>query len=391
VKPEMQRDLARRTLDYLDANTTAMVAHTLEEPLDGYLSPGQFEQEKQLIFARYPSFVGLTRDLPGPGSWLTFDASGTRILVSRDKSERVRAFVNTCQHRAARIVPAGCGTKARRFTCPFHAWSYDLDGKLVGITGAEGFDDIRMEDRSLIELPAQERYGMIFVAQRPDAGFSLEEYFGGLGEQFASFGFDTWHPIATVHPHPIAANWKVAWATHLETYHFNYLHKKTAGPLVYGNVSIADFYGDHALMTTTMKTIDKLREVPEDEWMPVDDGHINLNYRLFPNLSMSVVNGDRLEIFTVYPGGNLREAQALHYAYRKAAVLPEEAEELAEQVRWACQTVVDQEDYAMCAGIDPGLRAPVVPRSMVIGRNEPVLQHMTLAQRRVLGQARAQA
>ena len=56
--------------------------------------------------------------------------------------------------------------------------------------------------------------------------------------------------------------WKIAWATHLETYHFAFLHKKTAGPLVYGNTSIADFYGDHALMTTTMKTIDKLREVP---------------------------------------------------------------------------------------------------------------------------------
>jgi phenylpropionate dioxygenase-like ring-hydroxylating dioxygenase large terminal subunit len=387
MKPEMQRDLARRTLEYLDGRTTAMAPHTLEEPLDGYLLPEQFEQERQLVFARYPLFVGLTRDLPGPGSWLTFDASGTRILVSRDKTERVRAFVNTCQHRCARIVPEGRGTKASRFTCPFHAWSYSLDGKLSGIPGDEGFNDIRREDRGLIELPAEERYGMIFVAPSPDATFSLEEYFGGLGEQFALFGFETWHPIAAVHPHPIAANWKIAWATHLETYHFAFLHKKTAGPLVYGNTSIADFYGDHALMTTTMKTIDKLREVPEDDWMPVDDGHINLNYRLFPNLSLSVVNGDRLEIFTVYPGGNLREAQALHYAYRRTAPLPDEVAELEEQVRWACQTVVDNEDYFMSAQVDPGVRAPVAPATMLIGRNEPVLQHMTLALRRVLGKA----
>ena len=105
MKPEMQRELARRTLEYLDGKTTAMAPHTLEEPLDGYLLPERFEQEKQLVFARYPLFVGLTRDLPGPGSWLTFDASGTRILVSRDKNEQVRAFVNTCQHRCARIVP----------------------------------------------------------------------------------------------------------------------------------------------------------------------------------------------------------------------------------------------------------------------------------------------
>jgi choline monooxygenase len=141
-------------------------------------------------------------------------------------------------------------------------------------------------------------------------------------------------------------------------------------------------------MTSTMKTIDKLREVPEDDWgTAVDDGHINLNYRLFPNLSLSVVFGDRLEIYTVYPGSNLREAQALHYAYRREVPLPEEAAELEEQVRWACQTVVDAEDYAMCATIDPGLTAPVTSRTMLIGRNEPVLQHHTLALRRVLGQA----
>ncbi|MGH3253496.1 MAG: aromatic ring-hydroxylating oxygenase subunit alpha [Trebonia sp.] len=385
MKPETQRELARRTLEYLDGRTTAMLPHTLEEPLDGYLAPERFEQERRLVFGRYPLFVGLTHDLSGPGSWLTFDATGTSILVSRDKSGRVRAFVNTCSHRGARVVPAGCGTKAGRFTCPFHAWSYDLDGRLAGMPGAEGFDDIRREDRGLIELPAQERYGMIFVAPAPDAEFSIDEYLGGLGEHFASFGFETWHSIAAVHPHPIAANWKVAWATHLETYHFAFLHKKTAGPLVYGNTSIADFYGDHALMTTTMKTIDKLRDQPEDEWFPVDDGHINLNYRLFPNLSLSVVTGDRLEIFAVYPGNSVSEAMALHYAYRREPPSTDEAAALEEAVRWACQTVVDGEDYAMCAQIDPGLRAPVAPATMVIGRNEPVLQHHTLALRRTLG------
>lgn len=385
MKPEAQREIARRTLEYLDGNTTAMADHTLEEPLDGYLSPETLAAEKRAVFGKYPLFVGLTGDLPGPGSWLTFDATGTSILVSRDKAGTVRAFVNTCRHRGARILPEGCGTKARTFTCPFHAWSYSLDGKLVGIPGKEGFSDIRKEDYGLIELPAQERYGMIFVGATPEATVSVDEYLGGLAEHFAELGLENWHSMAAVHPHPIQANWKVAWATHLETYHFAYLHKKTAGPLVYGNTGIADFYGDHGLMTSTMKTIDKLRDQPEAEWgSPVDDGHINLNYRLFPNLSLSVVNGDRLEIFTVYPGASVHEAMALHYAYRREAPAPDEAAALEEAVRWACQTVVDGEDYWMCSTIDPGLRAPVAPKSFLIGRNEPVLQHLTLALRRVM-------
>ncbi|MBL7488235.1 aromatic ring-hydroxylating dioxygenase subunit alpha [Frankia sp. AgB1.9] len=383
---EMQRELGRRTLDLIDRRTTDLAEHTMEEPLDGYRSPEQFERERRLVFSRYPMFVGLSGDLPEPESWLTFDATGTPMLLTRDDDGRVRAFLNMCQHRGVRVVEPGRGT-ARRFTCPFHAWSYSLEGKLVGLPGSEGFNDLRREDRGLIELPVQERHGLIFAAAHPDARFSLEEYFGGLDEHFASFGFESWHSIAATHRHPVATNWKVVWGTHCETYHFAQLHRATAGPLVYSNTSVADFYGDHALMTSTMRTVDKLRETPEEDWRPVDDGQINLNYRLFPNLSFSVV-GDRLEIFTIYPGESLHETVALHYAYRRE--LPasdQEAKELEEAVRWACQTVVDKEDYEMATRAGLGLRSPFVPKTLVFGRNEPVMQHMARTLRRVLAEA----
>lgn len=381
----MQRELGRRTLVLLDNKTTDMAPHTLEEPLEGYRSVQQFELERRLIFNRYPLFVGLSCDLPKPGSWMTFDATGTPMLLTRDSGGRVRAFLNMCRHRGVRVVEAGCGAKARRFTCPFHAWSYDIEGKLVGVTGPEGFSDLNKEDRGLIELPAEERYGMIFAAAHPDATFSVDSYLSGLGEQFASFGFETWHSIAAPHPHPVKANWKVAWGTHLETYHFAYLHKYTAGPLVYGNTSIADFYGDHALMTSTMRTIDELRDRPEEQWRPVDDGQINLNYRLFPNLSLSVVSGDRLEIYTIYPGESIHETVAMHYVYGRKAPTPDEVDELEKEIRWACQTVVDNEDYAMAAHVGAAMRSPYTPETLVFGRNEPVMQHMALSLRRVLG------
>jgi hypothetical protein len=134
-----------------------------------------------------------------------------------------------------------------------------------------------------------------------------------------------------------------------------------------------------------MRTIDQLRKQPEEQWRPVDDGHVNLNYRLFPGLSLSVVFGNRLEIFTIYPGDTVHETVAMHYAYRSTAPAPEEAKELEEQVRWACQTVVDNEDYAMAARAGAGLRAPFTPKTLVFGRNEPVMQHMALGLRRALG------
>ncbi len=383
---EMQRDLGRRTLALLDHKTTDMASHTLEEPVAGYTSPEQAELERRQIFNRYPMFVGLSGDLPSPGSWFTFDATGTPMLLTRDTTGRVRAFLNMCQHRGVRVVDSGAGQGVRRFTCPFHAWVYDIEGRLVGVPGAEGFADMDRDTRGLIELPAEERYGMIFASANPDAPFSVDEYLSGLDEHFAMFGFDTWHPVAGVHPHHVGTNWKVVWGTHCETYHFSHLHRETAGPLAYGNTSIADFYGEHALMTSTMRSIDKLRDLPEEQWRPVDDGSINLNYRLFPNLSLSVVFGNRLEIFTVYPGDNIHETVALHQAYRREPPADEqEVKELEEQIRWACRTVVDNEDYAIAARADTGLRSPFTPKTLVFGRNEPVMQHMAVNLRRALG------
>ncbi len=383
---EMQRDLGRRTLALLDQKTTTMAPHVMEEPVAGYSSPEQLELERRLIFNRYPMFVGMSSDLPAPGSWLTFDGTGTPVLVTRDESGRVRALLNMCQHRGVRVVDAGCGEGARRFTCPFHGWVYNTEGQLLGMPGAEGFSEVRREDRGLVELPVEERYGMIFVAANPEATFSLDDYLSGLGPQFESFDFGKWKLVAKIHPHRIRANWKVVWGTHCETYHFGVLHRDTAASLVYSNTSIADFYGDHALMTTTNRTVDQLREVPEDQWRPIDDGQINLNYRLFPNLSLSIVFGNRLEIFTIYPGEGVRDTVALHHAYhRDPPTSDEEKKALEEQVLWACQTVVDGEDYAIAERTEPGLHSPSAPKTLVFGRNEPVMQSMALAIRRAIG------
>ena len=155
---------------------------------------------------------------------------------------------------------------------------------------------------------------------------------------------------------------------------------------MYGNTSIADFYGDHALMTTTVRTIDELREIPEEQWRPIDDGQINLNYRLFPNLSLSMVFGTRLEIFSIYPGDDVHHTIAIHHAYHKDPP-PLTKRERPSQVLWACRTVVDGEDYAIAERTEPGLHSPSAPKTLVFGRNEPVMQAMALALRRTLGQS----
>ncbi len=380
---EIEVDVARRTLHLLDKRSTTLAPHILEEPVEGYSSPEQFHLERRAIFNRYPMFMGLSCELAAPGSWMTSDASGTPMLLTRDGSGKVRAFLNMCQHRGVRVVD-GRGEGTRRFVCPFHAWVYDLEGELVGVPGAEGFTEMCRGERGLVELPAEERYGMIFASANAEAPFSIDSHLGELAAHFASFGFETWTPIVPVHPHQVTANWKVIWGTHCETYHFAHLHRNTAGPLAYGYTSVADFYGDHALMTSTMRSIDHLRALPESEWRPVADGHINFNYRLFPNLSISVVQ-DRLEIYAVYPEQSIDRTVSLHYTYQREPPKSEdERKRVGDQVYWACQSVVDKEDYAVAARTEPGLRSPSAPETLVFGRNEPVMQHMARTLRRVL-------
>ena len=78
--------------------------------------------------------AAIARALAGPGTYLTVDLCGTPVVVTRDRAGQVHAFLNACRHRGVRVVD-GCGA-ARRLTCPFHAWSYDLEGTLVGLPTA---------------------------------------------------------------------------------------------------------------------------------------------------------------------------------------------------------------------------------------------------------------
>lgn len=386
---EVERDIARRTLAFLDAKTTAMAPDVLEEPVEGYRSLEQFDLERRLMFNRLPMFVGLTCDLPDSGSWKTFDSTGTPILLVRDDDGRFRAFLNMCQHRGVKVMPSGCGEGQHRFTCPFHAWVYDLEGKLVGVPGATGFDGMQRDDRGLIELPAEEKYGMLFVAANPEASFSVDGYLGEeLASHFESFHFERYKRLLDLHEHRIRTNWKVVWGTHCETYHFGHLHRATIGHLIHSNTSIADFFGDHGLMATTLKTIDQLRNLPEDQWYPLRDGHINLNYRLFPNLSLSLLASEfdeRLEVYTPFPVG-IDETVSLHYVYRSDIPTDEEElKQLRENVRYGCTSVADNEDFAVVETAEPGLLSPSTPKTFVFGRNEPLMQHMALSLRRTLG------
>src|SRR5262249_9168719 len=155
----------------------------------------------------------------------TDDFSGVPILIVRDRSGRLNAFLNVCRHRGAKVV-GGCGS-AKAFSCSYHAWSYDLAGKLTFVPDERNFPGIEAERRQLRRLPLCEKHGLVWVIPTPAedgaASFDIDPWLEGLGPEFAAYGFETWVHYET---RTIRAkmNWKLAVDTFHEGYHVGFLH-----------------------------------------------------------------------------------------------------------------------------------------------------------------------
>ncbi len=255
----------------------------------------------------------LSGALPGPGSYRTVDLCGTPVLVTRAADGRVRAMANVCRHRGVRVVD-GAG-EARRFTCPFHAWVYDLEGRLVGMPVADAFSELCREEKGLVELPVAEGYGLVVGRLRPGPPVDIDDYLGpDLAAELAMLDFATWEPYTDAHVHRVGANWKVTLDTFRENYHFDYLHRNTLKDYAYGGVLTFDALGPHLRNCSAIRSIDELRDRPEDTWGEVTQ-HFSYQYQLFPNTSLTF-DSRHIELWQILPTGP-DSSEVVHTAYMR--------------------------------------------------------------------------
>jgi len=363
--------LAKRMLDLIDRGATDMAGSTHEESLEAYTSPEILACERQALFTRTPMFLAMSCELPGPNSYLARDIVDNPLLLVRGADGTVRMFLNFCRHRGTKVVDGSGNT--RRLTCPFHGWTYNLEGQLVGVPESQGFDDMCREDRGLVELPVAEKYGMIFGCATPNVTFDVDDLLGGLGPELAEWEFEGFSRFGEPHVHPVRGSWKFAWDTFCENYHFAVLHSKTVADMIYCNRQAFDVYGRNVRMVSALRTIDELRSAPESLWEP--ERHLSVQYRLFPSINFSVYP-DKNEVFWVLPGRNPWEGQALHATFvARGPETDEERKALEEAVYFGCETIINGEDLWVTGRTLPGFRAAAAPKSVIFGRNEPAVQH----------------
>lgn len=202
--------------------------HRLRAPLQSeYTDPAVLAAEQAALFDAGWVMVGRAGALPEPGDYMTAKLGERPIVVIRQKDGGLKAFANYCLHRYARLFD-GTGNK-KRVSCPYHAWTYNMDGQLIGVPDGEGFCNVRTRELTLEELDCDVALGFVFVSR--ERGLPPpSERLAPLAEILAPYALDTWQDRHVVHEDVWEGNWKTVIENFIESYHTTYAHKGSIGP-----------------------------------------------------------------------------------------------------------------------------------------------------------------
>ena len=207
-------DMTERVLAHIEAGTLDLADDIWMEPRDAFLSAERFGADVEM-FRRVPHVIGWSGEVAQAGDFTTKDVLGTPVIVARGRDNQLRAFVNACAHRGAQVA-SGAGN-TNRFTCPYHSWSYGLDGCLSGAPSRKMFDGADLEHRGLIALPVSERCGLISIGLR--SGVDPSGCLDGVADALGGFSFASYEHVET-RRFDLATNWKLAVDVNFEGYHF---------------------------------------------------------------------------------------------------------------------------------------------------------------------------
>jgi choline monooxygenase len=341
---------------------------------DAYTSREFFEIEREKVFAASWVVVGFTSQVEEPGQVIVAEMAGRSIIVTRDKQGQLRAFHNVCRHRAAKLLDDDArAVRNNRIRCPYHSWTYDLEGRCLGtplfegsdipeetraafdMSGVTGFDKA---DYGLLSVRAESWGFLVFVNLDPDAA-SLTEQLGDLQERFADYRLDEWQ-VVRERTYEVAANYKLIGENFLEYYHLPWVH-----PELVQVSRIEDHYrwqgpGLYSGFCTT--PIRQNTEgggwqgLPPVSTLRGDDAESGRFVLLFPNIAISVLPNHAFIIVANSVGPDRTVEETAILSHPESLANPEADKELDQLMRF--WDLVNLQDVEIVERVQEGISNP---------------------------------
>jgi phenylpropionate dioxygenase-like ring-hydroxylating dioxygenase large terminal subunit len=364
-----------------------------KDPLEDLSLPGWlyhdtefFEAEKRAFLRAAPQVVCHEKEIPQPGDWRTLEYLGESVVVIRGDDGEARAFSNVCRHRGSRLVDgeAGC---SKVLTCPYHAWSYARDGRLVGVPHRHEYPGLT-EKMSLFPVALERWRGFLFVTLEPGAP-SVHEMMAPYEHEVAAYRFEELETIGRVTLRPRPLNWKTIADNYSDHLHIPVGHPGLTRLFARNYKIEAQDHVDRMEGDLVEKISDNWSErayqqlLPKADHLPATHRRKWLYYKLFPNVAFDIYP-DQVDFMQFLPVSSTETViREISYA------LPDKSREMraVRFLNWRINRKVNAEDTELITRVQLGMQSPTYVAGP-LGTSEVCLRSFSRKLRRMIPEAR---
>jgi phenylpropionate dioxygenase-like ring-hydroxylating dioxygenase large terminal subunit len=364
------------------------------EPLDGMSLPGWlyhdpefFAAEKSAFLRQAPQVVCHESEIAAPGEWRSLEYLGESVIAIRGDDGEIRAFSNVCRHRGSRLLDGDAGC-AKVLTCPYHAWSYARDGRLVGVPHRSEYPALQTDQLGLFPVALETWHGFLFVTLEPGAP-SVAEMMAPYADEVALYRFEDLRVIGRVTIRPRPLNWKTIADNYSDGLH-----------IPVGHPGLSRLFGRNYRIEASAHVdrmegdlIDKdsaspserayQKHLPAVDHLPASHRRKWLYYKLFPNVAFDIYP-DQVDFMQFLP------VSATETVIREISyALPDDRREMkiARHLNWRINRQVNAEDTTLITRVQLGMQSPSY-KAGPLGTSEVCLRSFAQRLRRLIPEAR---
>ncbi|WP_270886213.1 aromatic ring-hydroxylating oxygenase subunit alpha [Pedococcus sp. 5OH_020] len=343
-------------------------------PGTAYTDEAVFAAEQERIFEAQWFCAARSSDLTGPGSFRTVQVGRESVLLTRNRKGEARAFFNVCRHRGARLCTEESGEAKRSFQCPYHAWTYDFDGKLVAAPNLTKMPDIDRVEYGLATISVQEWLGYIWVCLAPEPPSFDETVRSAVVERLGDLesieAYDVEHlAVGRRIVYDVKANWKLIVENFMECYHCATIHPELTEvlPEFADGYAAQYFVGHGAEFGDGVKgfTVDGSEGLERIPGVSEDQDRRYYAITVKPQVFINLVP-DHVIFHRMYPMAADRTVVECDWLYLPGVV--ESGKDVAASVELFHR--VNQQDFDACERCQPAMSSRVYARGGVLVPSE---------------------